>query len=171
MLCKVLSCNGKYAEGHAAGFAPDQETYEKNLPPVFAALNKLEKIAKENGGPYLLGSHMTELDVRAYATLIRFDTVYVQHFKCNLGTIRYSYPGLHNLLKFLYWEHEAYKSTTDFRHIKESYTKSHMDINPKAITPVGPWPHIEKGVEKDWSKIKPGEIDMPEVLEYEKKLG
>ena len=153
-----------------AGFAPDQETYEKNLPAVFAALNKLEKIASQNGGRYLLGSHMTELDARAYATLIRFDTVYVQHFKCNLGTVRYSYPVLNNLLKALYWEHQEYRNTTDFRHIKENYTKSHFDINPKAITPVGPWPSIEKGVEKDSRKLRVGEIDMPEVLEWEKKL-
>ena len=153
-----------------AGFAPDQQTYEKNLPAVFAALNKLEKIAHQNGGPYLLGSHLTELDIRAYATLIRFDTVYVVHFKCNLGTIRHSYPILHNLLKYLYWEHKEFMDTTDFRHIKDNYFKSHYDINPKAITPVGPWPSIEKGFETDYNKIKPGEIDMPEVLEHEKKL-
>ena len=114
---------------------------------------------------------MTELDVRAYATLIRFDTVYVQHFKCNLGTIRYSYPVLHNWLKGLYWEHEEYRNTTEFRHIKENYTKSHKDINPLAITPVGPWPRIEKGVEKDWGRLRVGGVDMPEVLEYEKTLG
>lgn len=113
---------------------------------------------------------MTELDVRAYATLIRFDTVYVQHFKCNLGTIRHSYPTLHNLLKALYWGQPAYRNTTDFRHIKENYTKSHADINPKGITPVGPWPDIDEGVEREWGKLRVGEIDMPEVLEYEKGL-
>ncbi|KAK5170257.1 uncharacterized protein LTR77_004843 [Saxophila tyrrhenica] len=155
---------------YKAGFAPDQETYEKNLPPVFAALNKLEKIAHSNGGPFLLGSRQTELDVRAFATIVRFDTIYVEHFKCNLGMIRYSYPVLHNWLKFVYWEHDAYKNTTDFRHIKENYTKSHHDINPKAITPVGPWPNMEKGYELDWSRVKPGDIDMPEVLEHEKTL-
>ena len=113
---------------------------------------------------------MTELDVRAYATIIRFDTVYVQHFKCNLGMIRYSYPVLHNWLKGMYWNHDVARNTTDFRHIKENYTKSHHDINPKDITPVGPWPHIEEGYDEDWSKIEVGSIDMPEVLEYEKKL-
>ena len=155
---------------YKAGFAPDQATYEKNLPPVFAALNKLEAIA-HGKGPYVLGSTMTELDIRAYATLIRFDTVYVQHFKCNLGMIRYSYPVLQNWLKGLYWDHAEFRDTTDFRHIKENYTKSHFDINPKAITPVGPWPDIDQGFESDWSKLKPGRITMPEVLEYEKQLG
>ncbi|KAK4561519.1 hypothetical protein LTR86_004837 [Recurvomyces mirabilis] len=156
---------------YKAGFAPDQETYNKNLPPVFASLNKLEKIAKQNGGPYILGKHLTELDVRAYATIIRFDPVYVQHFKCNLGMIRYSYPVLHNWLKGMYWNHAEARSTTDFRHIKDNYTKSHHDINPLAITPMGPWPNIDKDYESDWSKIEPGCIDMPEVLDWEKKLG
>ena len=153
-----------------AGFAKIQQDYEKNLPAVFASLNALEKLAHSNRGPFLLGPQQTELDVRAYATLIRFDTVYVVHFKCNLGMIRHSYPILHNLLKFLYWEHKEFRDTTDFRHIKDNYFKSHYDINPKAITPIGPWPSIEKGFETDYGKMEVGEIDMPEVLEYEKKL-
>ncbi|KAK4961634.1 hypothetical protein LTR10_002124 [Elasticomyces elasticus] len=156
---------------YKAGFAPDQATYDKNLPPVFAALNKLERIAKEHGGPYILGENMTELDVRAYATIARFDSIYVQHFKCNLGMIRYSYPVLHNWLKGLYLNHEDYRNTTDFRHIKENYTKSHYDVNPKSITPMGPWPNVEEGYEKDWSKIEARSIDMPEVLEAEKEFG
>ncbi|KAF7188781.1 Glutathione S-transferase omega-like 2 [Pseudocercospora fuligena] len=156
---------------YKAGFAPDQATYEKNLPPVFAMLNRLEELAASNGGPYILGKEMTEVDVRTYCTLIRFDVVYVQHFKCNLGMLRYSYPTLNNWLKGMYWNHHEAQNTTDFRHIKENYTKSHYDINPKAITPVGPWPHIDRGYEQDWTKVSKGEIDMPEVLEYEKKLG
>jgi putative glutathione S-transferase len=87
----------------------------------------------------------------------------------------------------MYWNHEEFRNTTDFKHIKENvsqsdfiveaytdpwsqYTKSHYDVNPKAITPMGPWPNIEKGYEEDWSKLSPGEIDMPEVLEHEKTL-
>lgn len=105
---------------YKVGFAPDQETYEKNLPCVFGALNKLEKLVHEGGGPYVLGKEMTELDVRLYVTLIRFDPVYVQHFKCNLGTIRGSYPVLNNWLKGMYWNHEAFKTTTNFKHIKEN---------------------------------------------------
>jgi putative glutathione S-transferase len=84
--------------------------------------------------------------------------------------IRYSYPVLHNWLKHLYWDHEAFNETTDYKHIKENYSKSHTDINPKRITPVGPWPNIEKGYEPNWRTIKLGEIDMPEVLEHEETL-
>lgn len=63
---------------YKAGFATDQETYNQNVIPVFAALNKLEKIIHANNGPYVLGDCLTELDIKLYATAIRFDTVYVQ---------------------------------------------------------------------------------------------
>jgi putative glutathione S-transferase len=172
---------------YKAGFAPSQEVYDKNVIPVFGALNKLERIIAEHGGPFVLGSTMTELDVRLYTTLIRFDTVYVQHFKCNLGTIRHDYPVLNNWLKGMYWDVEAARKSTDFKHIKENvrvvfiefcrveaddlqYTKSHYDINPKAITPMGPFPDVEEGVQKDWSKLTVGGVKHPAVLEYESTL-
>lgn len=63
---------------YKAGFAPDQSAYERNVPPVFASLNKLEKIVSENGGPFILGKPLTELDLRVYPTIVRFDVVYVQ---------------------------------------------------------------------------------------------
>lgn len=105
---------------YKAGFAPDQATYDKNVVPVFAALNKLEKTIAQNGGPYILGKQLTELDVRAYSTIVRFDTVYVQHFKCNLATIRHEYPVINNWLKNLYHNVKGFKESTDFKHIKEN---------------------------------------------------
>jgi putative glutathione S-transferase len=111
-----LICSGVYK----AGFAPSQERYEENVIPLFAALNKLETVVYENGGPYILGSKMTELDLLAYPTIVRFDAVYVQHFKCNLGMIRHGYPVLNNWLKNLYHNVEGFKESTDFLHIKEN---------------------------------------------------
>ncbi|KAG4026728.1 hypothetical protein MFRU_037g00390 [Monilinia fructicola] len=145
---------------YKAGFASDQEAYDRNVVPLFKALNRIEEIIKKNGGPYVLGSELTELDLRLYPTICRFDAVYVQHFKCNLGTIRHNYPVLNAWLKHLYWEVEGFKETTDFKHIKENYTKSHLDINPKAITPMGPIPNIESGVEKDWSNLVAGKVEL-----------
>ncbi|CAL5872760.1 uncharacterized protein PFLUO_LOCUS7027 [Penicillium psychrofluorescens] len=155
---------------YKAGFAPSQEDYDKNVVPVFGALNKLEGIIARNGGPFVLGPDMTELDIRLFATLIRFDAVYVQHFKCNLGTIRHDYPVLNNWLKGIYWNVEAARASTDFKHIKENYTKSHGDINPRAITPMGPFPDVEQGFESDWSKLSPGGVKHPAVLEYESTI-
>lgn len=111
-----LICSGVYK----TGFVSTQEAYEKNVIPLFAALNKFEELVHSNGGPYVLGEKMTELDILAYATVVRFDTVYVQHFKTNLGMIRHDYPVLNNWLKNLYWNVEGFKESTDFLHIKEN---------------------------------------------------
>lgn len=113
---------------YKAGFAETQEAYDENVPVVFAALNHLESLIHRNGGPYILGSHLTELDIRAYTTIIRFDAVYVQHFKCNLGTIRANYPVIHEWLKNLYWNVKGFKETTDFKHIKENVSQYNSRI-------------------------------------------
>lgn len=121
-----LICSGVYK----AGFVSTQEAYEKNVVPLFAALNRLEELVHKNGGPYVLGEKMTELDILAYATIVRFDTVYVQHFKTNLGMIRHDYPVLNNWLKNLYWNVEGFKESTDFLHIKENASQH---IRPRSM--------------------------------------
>ncbi|MCJ1295568.1 hypothetical protein MMC34_007131 [Xylographa carneopallida] len=138
-------CGGVYR----AGFAPDQESYNKACKVVFASLDRLEELLRSHNGPFILDKQMTELDIKAYATLIRLDTIYVQHFKVNIGTIRHNYPIVHRYLKNIYWNVTGVKETTNFRHIKENYSKSHSDINPKAITPLGPVPDIEPWTEID----------------------
>lgn len=85
---------------------------------------------------------MTEVDIRLFTTLVRFDPVYVQHFKVNVKDIRNGFPSLHRWLRWLYWTKPAFKDTTLFDHIKWNYTKSHTHINPTRITPLGPEPNI-----------------------------
>lgn len=159
-------CSGVYK----AGFATTQPVYDTHVPPVFAALNKLEALAHSHGGPFILGAHLTQLDILAYPTLVRFDTIYVQHFKTNLGMVRHDYPVLHNWLQGLYWRVPGFRESTDFVHIKENYTKSHADVNPHGITPLGPYPDVKEGYEEDWSKLEPGMVRHPRVLEAMSKL-
>lgn len=155
---------------YKTGFAPDQETYNQNVPTVFAALNELERIIHENGGPYVLGKELTELDIRAYTSIIRFDISYHQHLKVNLGMIRGDYPVMHEWLKNLYWNVKGFRETTNFRHVKENYTKTSDKINPLHITPMGPYPEIEEGVNLDFSSLKPGVMKHPAVLQRQKEL-
>lgn len=130
--------NGVYK----TGFATTQEAYDENVHKLFEHLDKIEKIIGDNGGPYVLGKQLTEIDIRLYTTIVRFDPVYVQHFKCNIRMIRYDYPNLHKWLRNLYWNYPAFKDTTNFDHIKLHYTKSHLKYNPFGITAAGPLPHI-----------------------------
>ncbi|OWB79128.1 hypothetical protein B5S32_g3341 [[Candida] boidinii] len=130
---------------YKAGFATKQEPYEKEVTELFKSLDRIEKILADKhakGEDFLVGNVLTEADIRLYTTIIRFDPIYVQHFKCNLGMIRFNYPHIHQWVRNLYWNHEAFKSTTHFDHIKFHYSKSHPGVNPFGITPLGPIPNI-----------------------------
>ena len=122
--------NGVYR----AGFATSQEAYEEAFGQVFATLDTLEeKLSKSR---YLAGSSLTEADWRLFTTLLRFDPVYVGHFKCNLRRIA-DYPNLWNYTKELY-QVPGVASTVNMEHIKGHYYCSHKTINPTGIVPLGP---------------------------------
>jgi len=129
--------NGVYK----AGFAMSQQAYETAVVPIFDSLDRLEKLL--TGKDYLVGGILTEADVRLWVTIIRFDPVYVGHFKCNLRTIRSGYPAIHSWMKKLYWNNPAFKDSTNFEHIKAHYYWSHPTINPTRVVPVGPIPNVE----------------------------
>lgn len=145
--------NGVYK----SGFAENPAVYEAEVTNVFNHLDKVEGILKQKHKDlesrykdeksilehfFTVGEQLTEADVRLYTTIVRFDPVYVQHFKCNFRTIRDGYPYINLWLRNLYWNHDAFRYTTDFDHIKLHYTRSHGRINPLGITPLGPKPDI-----------------------------
>ena len=134
--------NGVYK----SGFATSAAVYEENVTALFRALDRAEEHLASNHahgkGPFYFGAHITEADVRLYTTIVRFDAVYVQHFKCNLRDIRSGYPALHRWVRRMYWGEPAFHETTQFEHIKKHYTQSHKQINPHGITPLGPVPDI-----------------------------
>lgn len=122
--------NGVYK----AGFASKQEVYQEEVLNLFAALDELEKRLEENR--YLVGEQITEADWRLFTTLIRFDSVYHGHFKCNIKRIT-EYKNLWRYTRELYnWPGIA--ETVNFKHIKDHYYRSHKNINPTGIVPAGP---------------------------------
>ncbi|KAG2361831.1 glutathione S-transferase [Suillus spraguei] len=133
----IVSTNGVYK----CGFAQSQSAYEGAIYPLFKSLDRLEEILK--GKDYLVGNTLTEADIRLFVTTIRFDPVYVGHFKCNLRDIRHGYPNIHLWMRKLYWNNDAFKLSTKFDHIKEHYYWSQTLVNPSRVVAAGPVPHIE----------------------------
>ena len=122
--------NGVYR----SGFATAQEAYEEAVGPLFESLDWLED--RLSGQRYLTGSAITEADWRLVTTLLRFDPVYVGHFKCNLKRIA-DYPNLSAYTRDLY-QQPGIAETVRLDHIKAHYYGSHESINPTRIVPRGP---------------------------------
>ena len=119
---------------YRSGFAKTQNAYEAAVHKLFKTLDLLESRLSEHR--YLTGNRLTEADWRLFPTLIRFDTVYYGHFKCNLKRI-IDYPNLYGYMCDLYY-HNGIAETVDFDHIKRHYYMTHPEINPTKIVPVGP---------------------------------
>ncbi|TJX07531.1 MAG: glutathione S-transferase family protein, partial [Mesorhizobium sp.] len=76
-----------------------QAAYEEAFEELFSVLDQMEtRLSKQR---YLAGDRITEADWRLFTTLVRFDPVYVGHFRCNLRRIA-DYPNLSNYLRDLY---------------------------------------------------------------------
>ncbi len=122
--------NGVYK----SGFATTQEAYEKAVYPLFEALDWLEE--RLTTRRYLMGDTLTEADWRLFTTLVRFDSVYHLHFKCNRRRI-VDYPALWAYTRDLY-QHPGVAQTVQMDHIVRHYHYSHDTINPNRIIPINP---------------------------------
>ena len=123
--------NGVYK----CGFATTQAAYEEALIPLFETLDWLEDKLSKNR--YLVGNRLTEADWRLFTTLVRFDPVYVGHFKCNIRRLE-DYPNLSGYVRDLY-QVPGVAETVNMQHIKNHYYASHETINPTRVIPVGPY--------------------------------
>jgi len=128
--------NGVYK----SGFATTQQAYDEHVGKLFETLDSLEKRLGESR--YLVGTTLTEADWRLFTTLVRFDAVYVGHFKCNIRRIE-DYPNLSAYLRELY-QVPGVKETVNMAHIKRHYYASHKTINPTGIVPMGPALDLER---------------------------
>jgi len=121
--------NGVYK----TGFATSQQAYDNNAKDLFSALQQLDdKLATQR---YLTGNELTEADWRLWPTLVRFDSVYHTHFKCNLNLIK-EFIHLYNYMLELY-QMPNIAETVNMAHIKRHYYASHLAINPHGIVPLG----------------------------------
>jgi putative glutathione S-transferase len=139
--------NGVYR----AGFATSQSAYDEAVAQLFATLDQLEQ--RLSTRRYLTGDTMTEADWRLFTTLVRFDAVYVGHFKCNLRELR-DYRNLWGYLRDLY-QQPGIAATVDIDYIKAHYYRSQVAVNPTGIVPVGPMPDFD--LPHDRARLAAGE--------------
>ena len=133
--------NGVYK----SGFATRQEAYEEAVDALFDSLDWLEeRLSRQR---YLAGERLTEADIRLFTTLLRFDPVYVGHFKCN----KHRLVDYHNLWAFTreIYQLPGVKETVRFDHIKNHYYQSHGSVNPTRIVPKGPIVDFEAAHDRD----------------------
>ncbi|MBV9220805.1 MAG: glutathione S-transferase family protein [Methylobacteriaceae bacterium] len=122
--------NGVYK----AGFAGTQSAYEDAVVPLFETLDWLdERLSRRR---YLLSDAATEADWRLFPTLMRFDSIYYGHFKCNRRRL-VDYPALWPYTRDLY-QHPGVGETVNLAHAKAHYYQSHRTLNPSGIVPIGP---------------------------------
>lgn len=121
--------NGVYR----AGFATTQIAYEHAVQEVFDSLEWIDRQLDNQN--FLVGDRLTEADVRAFVTLIRFDLAYHGLFKTNLRQLR-DYRNITAYVKRIY-ELPSIADTVSPEHIKIGYY-SIQALNPSGIVPIGP---------------------------------
>jgi putative glutathione S-transferase len=122
--------NGVYR----CGFAGSQDAYDDAYDRLWTAMDWLEERLADRR--YLMGSTITEADVRLFTTLARFDAVYHGHFKCNRNKLT-EMPNLWAYARELF-QTPGFGETVDFDQIKQHYYIVHSDLNPSGIVPKGP---------------------------------
>uniref|UniRef100_A0A7S1G4S3 GST C-terminal domain-containing protein n=1 Tax=Bicosoecida sp. CB-2014 TaxID=1486930 RepID=A0A7S1G4S3_9STRA len=123
---------------YRSGFARAQEAYTDAVTKLFETLDWLEDILSRQR--YTTGDRLTLADIRLWSTLVRFDMVYVTHFKCNIRRL-HDYPNLWGFMLEITQlptpDGGKLGDTVLPDHIKAHYYGSHRGINPFGIIPVG----------------------------------
>lgn len=133
--------NGVYR----AGFAGSQRAYERAVERLFVALERWEGVLEDQR--YLCGDRFTAADVFLFTTLYRFDEVYHTHFACNVAPL-VSYPNLWNFTREVF-QLPGVEQTCNMAHVKEHYYRSHTELNPRRLVPVGPDPEFGAAHDRD----------------------
>lgn len=122
---------------YRAGKSQRQEEYDKAVDTVFRTMDDLE--SRLDGRTFLFGSDLTQADIRLFATLVRFDTVYVTHFRCTRKRL-VDYPHLWRFTRRIY-QMPLIKETVDFDEIRFGYYVNDGSHNPFGI--IGQQPQID----------------------------
>mgnify|MGYP001792713240 CR=1 FL=1 len=122
---------------YRAGKAQRQDEYEDATGSVYATLHWLEeRLASRR---FVFGDAITAADLRLFATLVRYDTVYATHFRCT----RYRLTDFEALWRFTrrIFQMRGVAETVDFDEIRRGYYLNDGSHNPFGL--VGDQPEID----------------------------
>ena len=122
---------------YRAGKSQRQDEYDEAVNSVFDTLDELE--ARLEGQSFLFGDTLTQADIRLFATLVRFDTVYATHFRCTRKRL-VDYPHLWRFTRRIF-QMPGVRRTVDFDEIRYGYYINDGDHNPSGI--IGQQPEID----------------------------
>ncbi|MEM6617428.1 MAG: glutathione S-transferase C-terminal domain-containing protein [Pseudomonadota bacterium] len=129
---------------YRAGKSQRQDEYDEAVDTVFRTMDALE--ARLEDRKFLFGEELTAADIRLFATLVRFDTVYATHFRCTRRRL-VDYPMLWRFTRWIY-QMPGIKETVDFDEIRFGYYVNDGSHNPFGI--VGQQPEIDW---EDWAGL------------------
>lgn len=122
---------------YRAGKSQRQDEYDVAVDTVFRTMDELD--ARLEDRKFLFGSSLTVADVRLFASLVRFDTVYATHFRCTRKRL-VDYPNLWRFTRRIY-QMQGIRETVDFKQIRFGYYINDGSHNPFGI--IGQQPEID----------------------------
>ncbi|WP_298937903.1 glutathione S-transferase C-terminal domain-containing protein [uncultured Ruegeria sp.] len=114
---------------YRAGKAERQGEYDDAVDTVFDTMDRLEDRLMDQR--FLFGDDLTTADIRLFATLVRFDTVYATHFRCTRKRL-VDYPALWRFTRRIY-QGPGVKETVNFEEIRFGYYVNDGSHNPFGI--------------------------------------
>ena len=124
--------NGVYK----CGFARNQRSYEKASKNLFKSLSKIEKKFDKNLGIWICGEDLTYADIYLFPTIIRWELIYRQLFKCTEKEI----SDFKNIIKWRlrFFELTKVSETCFNSEWKKDYYQALFPLNPNQIIPLLP---------------------------------
>lgn len=96
---------------------------------VFQTMDRLE--TRLSSRRFLFGTALTEAEIRLFATLVRFDTVYATHFRCTRKRL-VDYTALWRFTRQIF-QMPGVSETVDFDEIRNGFYINDASHNPFGI--------------------------------------
>ena len=129
---------------YRAGFAATAAAHADAVDRLFAAFDDLDAYLATSR--FLCGDALTEADIRLFPTLLRFDAVYHDLFRCqrrHLSEYRHLWAYTRDIYQ---WPGVA--GTVNMGHIRRHYFGSLTDLNPTGAVPDGALPDFDAPAER-----------------------